>query len=126
MRAYVKTRRELRDAKLDIEDGIADESLGRVVKQEIAKLKKLPAVTDYVRAVEKLRALSGVKPFEGDKTSLSGMSNAESAEIISEAKKRGQEKALADGITTKTREIITEAGRETPETIAGWSEKYEH
>lgn len=94
VQAYVRTRRELRDAEADIEDGIADESLGRVLKQEIAALKQTPAVREYVNAVDKLRALSGVKPFEGDNTALSGMSNAESAKIISEAKKRGREKAL--------------------------------
>ncbi|SEP38695.1 hypothetical protein SAMN05216316_2725 [Nitrosovibrio sp. Nv6] len=102
------------------------------MKQEIAKLRQTPTVKDYVRTVEKLRALSGVKPFEGDNTALSGMSNAESAKIISDAKKRGRDKALervsalVDGITTKTRKIITEAGLETPETIAAWNEKYEH
>ncbi|SOD42712.1 hypothetical protein SAMN06298226_3073 [Nitrosovibrio sp. Nv4] len=40
VQAYVRTRRELRDAEADIEDGIADESLGRVLKQEIAKLRQ--------------------------------------------------------------------------------------
>jgi len=52
---YVRTRRELRDAEADIEDGIADESLGRVLKQEIASLKKLPAAKEYMDAGDKLR-----------------------------------------------------------------------
>lgn len=44
------------------------------------------------------------------------MSNAESAKIVSEPKKRGHEKAqegasaLVAGMTTRTREIVTEAG----------------
>jgi len=57
-----------------------------------------------------------VKPFEGGNAALSGTSNAEAAKVISEAKKRGQEKAqeglsalVAGGWAAKTSEIITEA-----------------
>jgi hypothetical protein len=74
---YLKLRRELRQAEGDIEDGIADESLVRMVKQDIAKLRKMASVTDYIDALDKLKALRLVKPFMGDNTALSGMSNAE-------------------------------------------------
>lgn len=88
MEEYVKTRRELRLAEADIDDGLADESLGRMLKQDIAKLNKMASVRDYLDTVDKLRALRNVKPFVGDNTALSGMSNAEATAIIAKAKKR--------------------------------------
>lgn len=132
VKEYVKVRRELRVAEADIDDGLSDESLGRMLKQDIAKLKKMANVRDYLDTVEKLRALRIVKPFNGDNTALSGMSNAEADAIIAKAKRQGKEKALTgiasmiDTITTKTREIFVEAGLEKPETIAAWNAKYEH
>lgn len=131
--AYVKARRELRLAEADIDGGLADESLGRMLKQEIAKLSRMASVRDYLDTVDKLRALRNVKPFVGDNTALSGMSNAEADEIIAKAKKQGTEKALTaissmvDTIhTAKTRELFVSAGLEKPETIAAWNAKYEH
>lgn len=130
---YVKIRRELRLAEADIDDGLADESLGRMLKQDIAKLKKMASVRDYLDTVDKLRALRIVKPFNGDNTALSGMSNTEAAAIIAKAKKDGTEKALAGisgmvdtHITTKTRELFVSGGLEKAETIEAWNAKYEH
>lgn len=129
---YVKARRELRQAEADIEDGIADESLGRMIKQEIAQLKKMASVTNYIDAVDKLRALRNVKPFEGDNTALSGMSNAESKAILAKidgnGSKRAMERisALVDSITSKTRQIFIDSGLERPETIEAWNKQYEH
>jgi hypothetical protein len=129
---YLKLRRELRQAEGDIEDGMADESLARAIKQDIAQLRKVANVADYMDALEKLKALRLVKPFQGDNTALSGMSNAESAAVIAKIDANGTRKALErvsaiiDGITSKTRQIFIDSGLETPETIEKWNEKYEH
>ncbi|MBA4143458.1 MAG: hypothetical protein H0X43_10760 [Nitrosospira sp.] len=59
VKEYVKARRELRQAEGDIEDGIADESLARMLKQDIARLRQTPKVRDYMGAVEN----SGILPM---------------------------------------------------------------
>jgi hypothetical protein len=129
---YLKLRRELRQAEGDIEDGIADESLARAIKQDIAQLRKVANVRDYMDALEKLKALRLVKPFQGDNTALSGMSDAESKAILGKIDANGTRKALErisaiiDGITSATRQIYIDSGLEKPETIEKWNEKYEH
>jgi hypothetical protein len=129
---YLKLRRELRQAEGDIEDGIADESLARAIQADITRLKKTPSVNDYTGTLDELRALRLVKPFEGDNTALSGMSNEEAAAVFAKIDANGTRKALErvsaiiDGITSKTRQIFMDAGLETPETIQKWNEKYEH
>jgi hypothetical protein len=81
--------------------------------------------------VDKLRALSYVKPFQGDNTALSGMSNAAAAKIISDAKNGAVTRCWSAyrpwliALPPK-REIITEAGLETRGTIAAWNDKCEH
>jgi hypothetical protein len=66
-----------------------------------------------------------VKPFRGDNTALSGMSNAE---IDANGTRKALERvsAIIDAITSKTRQIFIDSGLETPETIEKWTEKYEH
>jgi hypothetical protein len=129
---YLKLRRELRQAEGDIEDGIADESLARAIQADIAQLRKVANVKGYMDALEELKALHLVKPFKGDNTALSGMSNAESAAVLAKIDANGTGKALErvsaiiDGITSKTRQIYIDSGLETPETIQKWNEKYEH
>jgi hypothetical protein len=125
---YLKLRRELRQAEADNEDGAADESLARAIKQDIARLKKMASVTDYVDALDKLKALRLVKPFQGDNTALSGMSNAESAAVLAKIDANGTRKALerisaiVRGITSATRQISIDSGLEKPETIEKWNE----
>lgn len=132
VKEYVKLRRELRQAEADIEDGLADESLVRMVKGDIARLKKMASVTDYMDALDKLKALRLVKPFVGDNTALSGMSNDESKAILAKIDANGSRKALerisaiVESITSKTRQIYIDAGLEKAETIAAWNEKYDH
>lgn len=129
---YIKTKRELRQAQADIEDGIADESLGRMLQSDLSKLQKLQTVRDFTKATDKLRGLRNVKPFVGDNTALSGMSNAESKAILAKIDGNGTRKALdkistlVDAITSKTRQIFMDAGLEKPETINSWNNKYEH
>jgi len=129
---YLKLRRELRQAEGDIEDGIADATLPVMIRMDIMKLKKTPSVNDYTGTLDELRALRLVKPFEGDNTALSGMSNEEAAAVLAKIDANGTRKALervsaiVDGITSKTRQIFMDAGLETPETIQAWNEKYEH
>jgi hypothetical protein len=129
---YLKLRRELRQAQGDIEDGIADESLERAIQADIAQLRKVANVKDYMDALDELKALRLVKPFQGDNTALSGMSNAEAAAVLAKIDGNGTRKALkrvsalVDGITSKTRQIFIDSGLETPETIQKWTEKYEH
>jgi hypothetical protein len=129
---FVKLRRELRQAEGDIEDGIADESLARAIKQDIARLRQVANVKEYMDALDKLKALRLVKPFNGDNTALSGMSNAESAAVLAKIDANGTRKALErvsaiiDAITSATRQIYIDSGREKPETIEKWNERYEH
>jgi hypothetical protein len=91
---YLKLRRELRQAEGDIEDGIADESLARAIQADITRLKKTPSVNDYTGTLDELRALRLVKPFEGDNTALSGMSNSEAAAVLAKIDANGTRKAL--------------------------------
>ncbi|MFA7269949.1 MAG: LPD38 domain-containing protein [Sterolibacterium sp.] len=129
---YISKRRELRQAESDIEDGIADESLAEVLKADITKLQRDKDVRDYSNAVDQLKALKNAKPYEGDNTALSGMSNAKATEIIAKAKQDGKGEALekismqVDAITASTRQIIVESGLETPGMIKAWEDKYEH
>jgi hypothetical protein len=67
---YLKLRRELGQAEGDIEDGIADESLARAIKQDIAQLRQVANVKEYMDALDKLKALRLVKPFQGDNTGI--------------------------------------------------------
>jgi hypothetical protein len=104
---YLRLRRELREAQGDIEDGIADESLARAIQADIAQLKKNANVKDYADAMDELRALRLVKPFKGDNTALSGMSDAQSAAVLAKIDADGTRKALervsalVDGIYIK-------------------------
>lgn len=129
---YAKLRRDLRNALADIEDGVADETLAEVIREEIDKLKWDKQVADYIEVADKLRALRGIKPFEGDNTALSGMSNAEAAAVVDKARKNGHEEALrrvsaiVDSITDQTRRIFVESGLERPEMIEAWNRKYDH
>lgn len=129
---YLKLRRELRDAEADIEDGIADESLAVAIKRDIAQLKKVQNVADYTESLEKLKALRLVKPFQGDNTALSGMSDAEAKAILAKIDANGTRKALervsalVDDITSKTRQIYIDSGLEKANVIDAWNRKYEH
>lgn len=129
---FLKERRDLRQAQADIEDGIADESLAVLIKQEIAQLRKLPNVKDYAEALDKLKALRLVKPFRGDNTALSGMSDKEAKAILDKADKDGTRKALdkvssiVDAITSRTRQIYVEGGLEKADAIDAWNNKYAH
>jgi hypothetical protein len=91
---FLKLRRELRQAEADIEDGIADESLARAIQGDIARLKQTASVKDYADTLDELRALRLVKPFQGDNTALSGMSNAEAAAVLAKIDANGTRKAL--------------------------------
>ncbi len=129
---YLKLRRELRDADADIEDGIADESLATAIKRDITQLKQSQNVRDYTGALEKLKALRLVKPFQGDNTALSGMSDAQAKAILDKIDANGTRKALekvsalVDRITSATRQIFTDSGLEKADTIDAWNKKYEH
>lgn len=129
---FLKERRDLRQAEADIEDGIADESLARMIKNELAQLKRLPNVKDYTEALDKLKALRLVKPFQGDNTALSGMSDKEAKAILAKADQNGTRKALdsvsalVDSITSRTRQIYVESGLEKADAIDAWNNKYEH
>jgi hypothetical protein len=129
---YLKLGRELRQAEGDIEDGIADESLSRAIQADIAQLRKVANVRDYMNALDELKALRLVKPFQGDNTALSGMSNEEAAAVLAKIDANGTRKALervsaiVDAITSKTRQIFIDSALEKPETIEKWNEKYEH
>jgi hypothetical protein len=129
---FLKLRRELRQAEADIEDGIADESLAVAIKSDIAQVRRAQNVKDYTAALEKLKGLRLVKPFEGDNTALSGMSDAESEAILAKADANGTRKALdrisgiVDAITLATRQIYVDGGLEKADVIEAWNKKYEH
>jgi hypothetical protein len=91
---YLKLRREMRQADADAEDGIADATLPVMIRMDIMKLKKTPSVNDYIGTLDELRALRLVKPFEGDNTALSGMSNEEAAAVLAKIDANGTRKAL--------------------------------
>ena len=129
---FLKLRRELRQAEADIEDGIADESLATMIKRDIAALRKVDNVKDYIDALDKLKGLRLVKPFQGDNTALSGMSDKEAADILAKADKDGTRKALdkisgiVDTITARTRQIYVDSGLEKADAIEAWDKKYQH
>lgn len=133
VKRYIDLRRRMRSSEADIEDGLADESLRRVMEDDMrALMRDSQDVRDYTRAVETLRGLERIEPYQGDNTALSGMSDEKAAEIIEAARRSGRQEALdrvagmVDEITTKTREVIVDAGLEKPETIAAWEAKYEN
>jgi hypothetical protein len=132
VKEFLKLRRELRQAEADIEDGIADESLAVGLKSDIAQVRRSQNVKDYTQALDKLKALRLVKPYQGDNTALSGMSNAEAQAILDKADKDGKRKALdkisgiVDAITTATRQIYVDSGLEKSDAIEAWNKKYEH
>jgi hypothetical protein len=132
VKRFIELRRELRQAEADIEDGIADESLARGLKSDIAQIRKQQNVKDYAEALDKLKGLRLVKPFNGDNTALSGMSNKEAADIIAKADKDGTRAKLdkvsgiVDAITQRTRQIYVDSGLEKADTVDAWNRKYEH
>lgn len=129
---FLRLRRELRQAEADIEDGIADESLAVGLKSDIAQVRRNLNVRDYTQAIDKLKGLRLVKPFQGDNTALSGMSDKEAADIIAKADKNGTRAALdkissiVDTITQRTRQIYVDSGLEKSDAIEAWNKKYEH
>lgn len=132
VKEFLRLRKELRSAEADIEDGVADESLATMIRNEIAQLRKLDPVKDYANALDKLKGLRVIKPFTGDNTALSGMSNAESKAILDKIDANGTRKALdkisaiVDTITSKTRQIYAESGLEKADAMEAWDKKYEH
>jgi hypothetical protein len=129
---YLRLRRELRQAEADIEDGIADESLVRAINSDLARVRQLPNVKDYADAIDKLKALRLVKPFQGDNTALSGMSDAQAKAVLAKIDANGTRKALervsslVDAITSKTRQIYIDSGLEKANVIESWNKNYEH
>lgn len=129
---YIAKRREIRQAESDVEDGVADDSLVAILKTDLAALKNDKDVKIYINAVDRLKALKTARPYKGDNTALSGMSDAKAKSVISNAKQDGKDKALnsisqrVDAITNATRKIFTASGLETQETINAWEAKYDH
>ena len=129
---FVSKRRELRQTEADVEDGIADQSAVEVLNGEITALRKNQSVKDYAAAIDMLKALQPIKPFQGDNTALSGMSNAKAAEIIAKTKQDGTFEALekvstaVDTITARTRAVLLDNGLAKPEEIAAWEAAYPH
>ncbi len=79
-----------------------------------------------------LARLSTQPPYQGDNTALSGMSDAEAAEVIAAARAAGDLPVLediarrVDAITAMRRRLLEESGLETKATIATWEDTYEH
>ena len=132
VRDYIARRRELRQAEADVEDGLADQTLVDMTKSEIAALRKEQAVRDYSTAIDRIKALQSIKPFVGDNTALSGMSDTKAEDVIAKARQGGSIEALervsaaVDAITAKTRQILVENGLAKPEEIAAWEAAYPH
>ena len=130
---YIKLRRDLRQAEADIEDGLADESLARVINSEITALKRTgEEINEYTESQDKLKSLRNAKPFVGDNTWLSGMKDSEAEKIVADAKADGTEPALLaiskmiDAITSKARQNLLEGGLITSSEKAAWEAKYQH
>ncbi|SOD42346.1 LPD38 domain-containing protein [Nitrosovibrio sp. Nv4] len=129
---FIQKRRELRQAQSDVEDGLVDPTDEILLDREVSELRKKKAVQDYVQSIEQLKRLQNMKPFDGDNTALSGMSDAAAKAVIQKVKETGKLEALqrassmVDEITTATRKVIVDAGLETPEMIAAWEAKYDH
>lgn len=132
VKRFLDLRRELRQAEADIEDGIADESLARGLKSDIAQIRRNQNVKDYSEALDKLKGLRLVKPYKGDNTALSGMSDKEAADILAKADKDGTRhkldkvSGLVDAITQRTRQIYVDSGLEKADAINAWNQKYQH
>ena len=129
---FIQLRRELRQAQADVEDGIADESLVRGLQSDIAQVRQQQNVKDYAQTLDKLKALRLVKPFKGDNTALSGMSDKQAKDIIAKADKNGTRakldkvSAIVDSITARTRQIYVDGGLEKADAVDAWNQKYEH
>lgn len=132
VKEFLRLRKELRSAEADIEDGVADESLATMINRELAQIRKLEPVKNYASALDKLKGLRVIKPFTGDNTALSGMSDAQSKAILAKIDANGTRKALdkisaiVDTITSRTRQIYAESGLETADAMEAWDKKYEH
>ena len=132
VQAFIRARRELREAQAEVDDGIADESAVERIQSNLSAIQRVQEVRDYTRAIDRLRALRNITPYSGDNTALSGMSDRQAKAVIEKAGKDGKAadleriSAMIDAITSQTRRIYTESGLEKPETIAAWEAKYEH
>lgn len=131
----------IQDAGLDI--GRVDEFLhARHAKEANAQLRKINPTADELeeRIAEAAETgdfvlaarLANHKPYEGDNTALSGMSNAEAREVMAKARADGKFDALedvgrrVDEITAARRNLLVASGLEKRGTIAAWENAYEH
>ncbi|HEU4854385.1 MAG TPA: LPD38 domain-containing protein [Nitrosospira sp.] len=129
---FIQKRRELRQMELDVEDGIADAGDAAALRSEVNALQREQTVKDYTKTIDSLKASRATKPFDGDNTALSGMSDTKAAAILAKIDGNGTRKALekvsaiVDTITSRTRQIYIESGLEKADAIEAWDKKYEH
>lgn len=127
---YLRVAKELNGYKFDAIHGQADATAVKTLQSQLSKLEQEKDVDDFTTAFVRAKALASAKPFVGDNTSLSGMSDKEAAEIIAKAKQDGTERALAAiakdvyDITSKTRENLVKGGLMKPEEAKIWENKY--
>lgn len=129
---YIATRRELRRFEDEVDEGLADASSLFAPKQKLARLKKDADVAAYIKATEDLAQVRAAKPFQGDNTALSGMSDQDAAALVAKAKADGKHAALekisgmVDAITAETRKTLVDAGLMKQEEVDVWAKKYPH
>lgn len=131
----------IKDAGLDIDR--VDEFLhARHAKEANAQLRKINPTEDELeqRIAEAAESgdfvlasrLANHKPYEGDNSALSGMSDAEARAVMAKARADGKFDALedigrrVDEITAARRDLLVSSGLEKRGTIAAWENAYQH
>jgi hypothetical protein len=118
----------LRKAEEEYRNGLADDSAPEIYRQRIARLRKAsPEVKEYLDLLKEIDALKRIKPFEGDNTALSGMTNDEAEAILANAPE-GMDEVMAkmDEIVKATRKVLVDGGLMTQEEADMLSRMYEH
>jgi N12 class adenine-specific DNA methylase len=128
---FIQKERELATAERDVETGDADDSLLLVVREELNRLREEPIIEQYVKARERHRKIRHAKPFLGDNTTLSGMSNEAAEQVLANlpVERRRQYQELAkkwQRFIAKTRATLVQYELEGREVVEAWAEAFEH
>ncbi|MBV5329433.1 MAG: hypothetical protein JZU65_17715, partial [Chlorobium sp.] len=128
---FVTAERELLVAEKDLALGNIDEAELAAIQSELTALKRDPLVKQYLLARERHVAMKKMKPYRGDNTNLSGMSDLEAQGVFASlpAEVRTKYEALAnkiDAIIAKNRQTLVDYELESQDTVDAWAETFEH
>lgn len=128
---FIDKEREMATAERDVETGDADDSLLLVVRKELESLREEPVVEQYIKARERHLKIRHAKPFVGDNTALSGMSNEDAEQALAKlpVERMNQYQALTkkwQRFIAKTRETLVQYELEGRETVDAWAEAFKY